>query len=487
MNFKGKIYISNNGVTITPYNRKDCSQLEHLTSMYDEVYHKRNEVTGFVLKYDDEKDAFITHQQNVKYIQNLFPEYEVEYMKETTSTKISHEFGLDSSITPTDIQYDIISKILNMKNEKEWFVHLQTAYGKTLLSIYLSSIFNYKTMIMCFSVEILSQWMKTIKKKTTFPPDRLLLIDSSKILQGILDDTFDYKKYDIFLCTPKILTSFCNKKGYDKLNIIFNKIGIGLKIFDEAHRNMANLIKINASTNTRYTLYLSADFGQADPELEQKYFKIFYKVPIITPDEKFKETMRYTQAVVVEYNSHPTMEESPTIYNRYGFSAQLYMEYQFKKKIIFDVVDFVLKPIFAIKDKYKILILLNHIEHVDIMTDYIKDKYPNKIVGRFHSKVNAEEKEYTKNYSDIIVSTYSSFGTGLDVSHIKYVLSLNQSNKIEDNQAAGRARPLEDGSDVFYFMIIDRGFPYCMKKLKTRLQYLNETKIKKVSKLRYYT
>ena len=153
----------------------------------------------------------------------------------------------------------------------EWFVHLQTAYGKTLLSVYLASVFNYKTMIMCFSVEILSQWIKTITKKTTFQSDKILLIDSSKILQGILDNTFDYKKYDIFLCTPKILTSFCNKKGYSELNKIFSKIGIGLKIFDEAHRNMANLIKINASTNVRYTLYLSADFGQADPELE-KYF-----------------------------------------------------------------------------------------------------------------------------------------------------------------------------------------------------------------------
>ncbi len=487
MNFKGKIYISNNGVTITPYNRKDCQQLERLTSMYDEVYHRRNEVTGFILKYDKEKDAFITHQHNALYIQNLFPEYEVEYMKETPAIKLSHQFGLNNSITPTDIQYDIISKILNMKNERQWFVHLQTAYGKTLLSIYLASVFNYKTMIMCFSIEILSQWIKTITKKTTFQSDKLLLIDSSKILQGILDETFDYKKYDIFLCTPKILTSFCNKKGYSQLNKIFSKIGIGLKIFDEAHRNMANLIKINASTNVKYTLYLSADFGQADPELEQKYFKIFYKVPIITPDEKFKETMKYTQAIVVEYNSHPTMEESPSIYNRYGFSSQLYMEYQFKKKVIFDIVDFIMKNILKTDNKYKILILLNYIEHVDTMCEYIQEKYPSRIVGKFHSKVSSEEKEFVKSNCDIIVSTYNSFGTGLDVSHIKYVISLNQANKIEDNQAAGRARPLEDGSDVYYFMVIDRGFPYCIKKLKTRLQYLYETKIKKISKLRYYT
>ena len=88
--------------------------------------------------------------------------------------------------------------------------------------------------------------------------------------------------------------------------------------------------------------------------------------------------MKYTQAIVVEYNSHPTMEESPAIYNRYGFSSQLYMEYQFKKKVIFDIIDFILKNILKTDNKYKILILLNYIEHVDTMCEYIKEKYPSK-------------------------------------------------------------------------------------------------------------
>ena len=84
----------------------------------------------------------------------------------------------------------------------------------------------------------------------------------------------------------------------------------------------------------------------------------------------------------------------------------------------------------------------------------------------------------TKNTARIIVATYSSFSTGLDAKDIKYVLSTNQCNKVMDNQSAGRARPLSDGSDAMYFMFVDNGFSYCKRKLKIRLAYLTETKAK---------
>ena len=47
-----------------------------------------------------------------------------------------------------------------------------------------------------------------------------------------------------------------------------------------------------------------------------------------------------------------------------------------------------------------------------------------------------------------------------------------------DNQSAGRARPLADGSDAMYFMFVDNGFSYCKRKLKIRLEYLTKTKAK---------
>lgn len=489
MKSKGRIIVSNNGIIIVPYNKGESRALERQTSTFDAVYHNYKEVTGFILEYEGQT-AFITHKNSMDYIQSQFPYHQIVYMNEVNPTIMSHEFALDTDITPTDIQYNIINQILNSKsninNMKEWFVHLQTGYGKTVLSVYLSSIFNYKTLIMCFSSDILRQWVATMRKKTSFDMSKLLLIDSSKILVGIIEGTFDYERYDVFLCTPRLLTSFGKKYGYEKLTQVIDMLGIGFKIFDEAHRNIANIVKINATTNVKHTLYLSADFGQANEELEKKYFRIFYNVPIIKPSEEFEVSMKYTNAIVVEYNSKPDSIEKVSIFDSYGYNSEYYMGYQFRKKTIFKVVEYILKNIFNNYDGYRILLLLSHIDHVDKMTEYIEELYGDRYwIGRFHSKVPLEEKEITKSDATIIVSTYSSFGTGIDVSDIKYVVSLNQSNKIEDNQAAGRARPMADGSDVLYFMVMDKGFKYCSDKLRSRLSYLKDTKIKKVLRIKY--
>lgn len=485
-----KIIITNNGTIISPYRKHMLKDLEWSTSSYDNVYHKTNEITGFQMEYNG-VNSFITHNMDRMSLQNLLPNYQIEEMPRTELRRMTQEFELNSDITPNENQYSITQDILNdiAKNTRvshEWFVNLQTGFGKTLLSIYLSSLIKYKTLIMCYSTEILRQWIKAIHKSTTFDMSRILFIDSSKLLDLMYMNEFDTIKYDIFMCTPKLLTSYASKHGTEKLQNIFSNIGIGLKIFDEAHKNKSNIVKINALTNVKYTLYLSADYAQADPRVEKMYYKIFKNCYILKPKDEHTRDMRYTKAVVVEFNSHPDLIESESIFNRYGFSSQFYMKYEFEKKIIFDVIQYIIDTILKTEIDHKILILVTNIDHVDILDNLLNAKYHDQLnIGRYHSQVNEEEKEYTINHCNLIISTYSSFGTGMDVNDIKYVITLNQSNKIEDNQAAGRARPLKDGSDAFYFMIVDRGFKYCTKKLKIRLGYLQETKVKQILHLKY--
>lgn len=492
MEFNGRIIMSNNGVIITPYDKKRLKPIITRTGKYDETYHRYNEETGFKMKYENE-DCFITHYNKPEWLQSLFLDYEIIDMKKNTPKKMNEEYILHSNIKPSEIQYNIISSIMkdkkkNSKENKEWFVNLQTGYGKTLLSIYLASLIGYKTLIMCGITEVLKQWKNTLLDKTNFDMSRLLLIDSGKILDSIYNGTFDSSHYDIFICTPGIITGYGKKHGNERIWKIFQSLGIGLKIFDEAHLNKANIVKINALTNVRYTLYLSADFAQRDNEIQQMYYRIFYKTKIFKPSEEEMIDMRYTRGIIMEYNSNPDTNEKICIFNKYGFSPDLYMDYQFKKGYIFDVLLYTLNHIFSSNTgKYKILILSTNISHVDTIYEYLKEKLEDKYnVGRFHSRINEETKEYVKKYADIIVSTYKSFGAGLDVTDIKYVISVNQCNRIMDNQAAGRARPMKDGSDVFYFMFIDKGFNYCNKKIRNRVSYLVETKIKDITKIKYY-
>ena len=136
------------------------------------------------------------------------------------------------------------------------------------------------------------------------------------------------------------------------------------------------------------------------------------------------------------------------------------------------------KPVVMIKKRLAgnqvIIAYMRKVEAFDSYT--VKPAITAKQAGKTF-KANGGVK-ISKNNASIIVATYSSFGTGLDTENIKYVLSPNQCNKVMDNQAAGRARPLADGTNALYFIFIDNGFSYCKRKLRIRLNYLNETKSK---------
>ena len=478
------IYRTKNGTIITPYKKYQCRDLEYNTSIYDKVYHKSIAMTGFVVNnYDGENDAFITHYLPEDYLATHFRNYQVYNVNEFKANPLSKDFTLNSDIHLTEIQGKIANEIINIKDKrtKEWFVNLQTGAGKTVLGTYLTSRFGKKTMIICFMKDILKQWKNTYLEKTTIDPYSILEINSSKILDDIYFGNGDYGSYDIFLISPSLITSYLNKNPWTRFGEVIKELGIGLLIFDEGHRNMSAIVKVNAITNVKYTLYLSADYAQGDYHKERLYYNIFKKTRIIKPDGEESKSLKYTNVIVVDYNSKPNVTESTMIFNKYGFSAEYYMDYQLRKGKIYEVLDEIMNMISKVrKPEWKTLILLEHINHVDEVYDYLinHNNDPSMIYGRYHSKISPEDKQATIEIANVILSTYKSFGSGMDINSIKYVVSLNQCNKVNANQAAGRSRALPDGSDSIYFLVTDNGFKYCKQKTKVVLAYLSEQKLK---------
>ena len=472
------IYRSKLGCLIYPYKKKQSYAIEKGTALFDKVYHKWEEYVGFVLPYDG-NNAFMTYNRDYSDLAKMLPNYSIEKMPLINSRRMSTSLHLRNIENFREAQTEIIGKIEETKsNENIWFINLQTGQGKTVLATYLSTELNLKTWIMCFSDEILSQWYDTYCDKTDIDPNRIIRITGS-ICDKILAGEINPDDYDVFMCTPTLLDRFGNKRSnYKRIADLFNMCGIGFLIYDEAHRNVSNIVKLNAIMDIRYQVYLSADFGQGDYEKEMIYRQIFRNVPVLTPSKSLQVTMKYTKLVVVNYNTYPDVIEQQEPFNKYGYNPELYMKYQFKKGTILGAIKYTLNTILNADTNHRILILFTNIEHVDNVYQILQEYYPGLSIGRFHGSASAEEKEFAKHRAKIIVATYSSFSTGLDADNIKYVLSTNQCNKVMDNQSAGRARPLADGSDAMYFMFVDNGFSYCKRKLKIRLEYLTKTKAK---------
>ena len=474
----GIIYRSKLGCIITPYKKRQSSAIERDTAIYDKVYHRWDEYVGFCLPYKG-KQSYLTYNRDYSDLNKMFPTYEIKKMPLIKSRKFKDKIEIKDVDTLWEAQSQIISQIeSSLQKENVWFINLQTGQGKTLLATYLSTILNLKTWILCFSDDILVQWVKTFSNKTNIDNNRILRV-TGPIIDQILADKIDPNDFDVFLCTPTLLDRFGNKRcDYGKISDLFNLCGIGLMIYDEAHRNVSNIVKLTSVMDIRYQLYLSADFGQGDHIKEKMYKQIFRNVPVLTPSKELQVSMKYTKLVVINYNTNPTPIEEQEPFNKYGYNPELYMRYQFKKGIIINAIIYVLNTFLIGDTEHRALILFTNIYHVEKMYEILKEEFPTLKIGIYHGGVSQKEKDFAKYEATITVATYSSFSTGLDAKNIKYVLSTNQCNKVMDNQSAGRARPLDDGSDAMYFMFVDTGFSYCKKKLKTRLAYLTETKAK---------
>jgi len=488
-----EFYAENNnmGTILYPYYKGKCKGIEYGTGVWNQSKWKYDPFSGFTLPYKG-SNAFITFKRANGEIYRDAPNYEIVNIDKSVPLRMNMAIEITKDIQLKPVQKAVINRIISDTINDKWFINLQTGEGKTLISIILSQLYGYKTFIMCFNSTILSQWASTFCKFTNIDKDRIIKLTSAD-LTNILDNDESYDKYDIFMCTPTLLDRFAKtRKDYSTITTIFNRLGIGLSIFDEAHRNVSNLVKISALTSPKYRIFLSADFGQGNYEKESQFKEIFNNIPVISADDdNNKLTMKYTKLVMVEFNSQPGPLELKAIFRlirgRFMYNANNYLKYQEKKGTLNKCVYYILDSILKKDTNHKILILYSNIATVEKVGKELKEKYPDMRVGSFYGKIPNDEKENIKNNSNIIVATYSSFSTGVDAYNIKYILSTNQCNKIEDNQSAGRARPLADGSDAVYFMFIDNGFDYCKKKVKERLKYLTETKSKdsKVYRIMY--
>jgi len=471
------ILVYQNGIAIYPYIKGQCPELENICSYYDNVYHKRNFTTGFPI----EKDCcFLSHYVSLSKLKAWFPNYKVIRMHPFRRSNM--ESRLKDTVKLRDNQVDIMTRLIGNKS-REVFLNVPTAFGKTFLGVSFSLHLRTKTLVVCKSLKILQQWEKTIDKISTAGSSRVLHLSGSDVIKKLINGKLRYDDYDFFLATPATISSFAKSNSWYEFSSLIDDIGIGLKIIDEAHLNLGSTVKLNATTNIAHTLYLSADATRGNLNASRAFTDVFYNVPMLRLNDDEINKLRHIIATFVTYDSNPKAGDLMQIQGgKYNWSHTEYAKYQWNKGLttmyICRIIDQILH---ANPDgvHYKILILLYTIDHTDSLTSYLAERYKDIFtVGRFHSKVDDDEKEATL-LSDVIVSIYGSFGIGVDVvdPEIRYVISTVPIDMVNTNQVAGRCRPIE-GLNSFVWMLYDIGFTYCQAKMNRVANYLKGSKVK---------
>ena len=478
------------GMVFEDYQAGDIPQLEKYTSIWDKVTHKSIPTSGFVLD-----NSFATYRINETFLKSItvgtpYAGYEME--------NIPLELGqptepYKSSIKLTKAQKPVSEKMAMGGNEV--FLNIPTATGKTVISVDFIAKLQVKTIIICFKRKILSQWYDTFKDKTTIDIDRVHIINSCQYFYDLIAGTEDPNDKDIWLVTPNLITTFCNVEGWDMLEELFGFMGIGFKVIDEAHRCFGSTIRINAWTSIR-TLYLSADFNQANPNVRKMFFSALRDATVIRYDLETMNDLKHITCVQYEYNSFPTDEDivditNPEKRNKYHWDHFAYTRYAVTKGNVLSHIEKIITEIIKSEENlksesgkpYKILVLTNLIEMVDKIYGELKAKIPDRVMSRYHTKMPKEEQS-TYLDADIIISTYQAFAEGVDVVSpcIRHVISTCPVDNIMANQSAGRCRPIQ-GQDSFYWMMVDNGFSYCRNNEARVTRYLATAKIGRVTRI----
>lgn len=470
-----EIHVTNTGIRIIPfYRNRTCPSLELNNSIYDPVSHRRIEKTGFVKNY-----IYYTYPYSIEKLQAMLPEYKVVYEPEIYPYS-SEEFSFNRGIEFTELQKATIDEIHKFYYKPRIFVNLQTGRGKTFIGIEMIRESHQKGFIICYRSEILRQWMESLETHTNINMKRVKLLHGYKDIDKFFSNDYSPYDFDIYLTTPALLLSYAKKYSWEKVGEFIKMLHIGVKIVDEAHRNIPNTIMIDSVTNVKKSFYLSADFNQANETEAKKFYNVFRGVPVINPigmefDDK-TIMLDYVKVVLLDYDSSPNEVEELMCYGKRGFERFNYMRYQYDKGKIFKCVDTVLDTVVPKLGDYRLLILTSLVEHTELLYKYVRDRVDSSIkVGMYYGELSSDIKKDTKENAQIIIATYSSFSVGMDAKDIQYVLSMDQIDLITDNQSAGRARPIP-GRYAFYFICTDYGFGRSVKQRQKRINYLKSTK-----------
>lgn len=460
---------------LNDYNLGDCPELERKLSIYDKIYY-RFIPKGFV--YDNERKALlIPAGVSARWVENLtgrpvemkYTSDENDPMSIRLKAKPRNELQKEAiAFLAGEGQYRSYSKYGQM------ILNLDTGEGKTFTTIALMTVRRLKTIIILNSNKIKEQWVEKLQEYTDISPKAICEFNGSSKCTSIIKYPKKYSQYRVFITTHDTIRSFGNTYGWDQVHELFKSMRVGIKIYDEAHLEFQNIVKIDCYTDTKYTYYLTATFGRSNINENFVYNMCFKSIPKYeqrTKDEY--DGKRYINYMAVFYKSNPTLLNINNLKNKYGFNRNAYASYQLvDDEFFFPMIRFLVE-LTVKKKEFKTLLLIATIEGIEDIRDYINKEFPEIKVGIYHSRMKDQDEKLAAMDCDLIISTAKSLGVGADIPNLRVVINTESyKSTIITDQILGRLRKPVNGDTCYYIELVDKAFTTLRAQQKSREKLL---------------
>lgn len=482
-----KIELGHTYIQIHNYDLGDCPQLEARLTAVDRM----GKISWQNFIYDEEKKIFtISGGINVSNILNWLVLTTADACE--TDKPVNEFDSIDITLQGTprnNIQADAIDFLLSdgyfkaLKDCYQRILALKTGEGKTFCTIAAIARQKIKTCIIIHNEGLMKQWINSFVNFTDIKENEIYIIKGHSSVEKLLKmKKSDLSKYKIFLASHRTLSIIATTVP-ELLSKMFVRMRVGIKVFDEGHKEQKAVNLIDFLTNVNDTWYLTATPGRSDIQ-EQEIFSFCYAT---TP--RFGEAMRYSDPYhyvwLVNFNTDPAPENIRELVNFYGFSYPKYVDYLFAERW-----EILARPFFAVLDKIvtkkgKIAILISKNNIIEILADLLRERYNNKYtVGTYCTLIKDKAERERELEAKIILSTEKSLGTGMDIKGLKFLmLFIPVKSDIIVEQILGRLREIP-GEKVYFIDFCDFGFVQLVAQRKRRLK-LYKKKAKQISNIEF--
>jgi superfamily II DNA or RNA helicase len=456
-------------IVISNYEENSVPTLEKTLSVWDKTIFKYS-FSAFL--YDDEtKDLIIPGGFSLAKLKELFPRDEFIDKRKDLNPFNKVKFSLKYPARDS-IQTEAIKFLLNTKSAQK-FLCLPTGKGKTYCSI--NYVFKTGKLPIVFvdQENLMEQWKKSILYFTSVKEDEIFLISGKSSIDKLMKMTKkELSKYKWFIAIHRTINNFL-ESDYEELEKFFNHLGIGVKLYDEAHVEFKNIFLVDSLTNTE-SIYITATPSRSDPVEDGVYQRIFREVPMFKLDDDVLE--RYHNVIIVKYNSKPSLDDQARAKGKYGFDVNKWCKYILldgKYEEFVNTIITVINKINKTRDK-KTALLFHTMEGIDILQEDFINEFKDMQIGRFDSSIKNKDKRLKEWEKDLVLTTDASFGKAIDVKDLQIVLdTVPFGSKVMTEQMLGRLREVK-GKEVFYVVFIDVGFESCRKQLTQRRNVYNK-------------
>ena len=429
-------------------------------------------VFNFKYLYDEDKNIFkVPIGFGLETLINILKKdgNEVEVVNEDNYYPVRKvDIKVKDGVKPrNDIQADAIRFLIKEANPGK-FLSLATGYGKTFCVIY--SAYKKQVPFMIISSKLSKQWIEQIKK--------FLDIDENKIYeikgQNSINKLMKMKNPKHIFYISSTATLYQRLKIDCDLDKVFSHLGIGVKVFDEAHEFYKTNCEIDCNSNFAETYYLTATPMRSDTKENIRYQKMFATIPIHGVETHYMN--KNYKIHMINYNSHPSnlevqqaMRWKKKMLNAFIYSSQIMNNDKKRIKYFVMIKNFIDRVRKVIDGK--IIIVLTTLNQIEGLKNFLELYNFEKLkIARYDSTVKVNERENSKK-ADIILTTFGIAYAGLDIENLAAVFSLSPfQSPIGTSQLLGRLS--RNTRDVYFLDFVDEGYKRMFLQRKNRLKEL---------------